>query len=146
MTMIRHIYECPHCEAPITSQKRPDKCPECGYSFGEAGLDYKAPMTLSEQHERLSNDLAHYAAILDLSMEKANSIMNDALNIIETLSAKKVKTSDIRYLVQMGKKIGEIATKYDEFIVAGGKHGPSLFLIEGDTSDTKKTADGEEPT
>lgn len=66
-------------------------------------------------------------------------MVNDALNIIETLPAKKVPASDIRYLVEMAMKIGQIATKYDEYIRAGGKHVPSLFINEGDTKNESES-------
>ena len=140
------VYECAHCGEPMTSEKRPARCSTCGYSFGEPGTEYKPPMTLSEQHERINNKKEHFAAILNLPNEKALAILNDALNIIETMSAKKVKASDIRYLVQMGIKIGQIATKYDEFIQAGGMHGPELVANEGETNEPKKTSSGAEPS
>jgi hypothetical protein len=146
MARILQTYECPHCSAPLTAVKRPDKCPGCGYDFGEAINEYKYPVTLFEQSERLLRPHAHLDAVIAMPVEKALSVLNDALHILETLSAKNVPLLDIRELVQRGIRIGNIATKYDEYIQAGGKHVPSLFIKEGDKDVVQKTASGEGPT
>lgn len=146
MANIKQVFECPHCQASLIGPNRPQTCPACKYDFGEATGDFKYPLTLSEQQERISNKIMHYEAILDMPVIKANFIMNDALNIIETIAAKNVRASDIRPLVLMAIKIGQIATQYDGFIEAGGKHVPSLFFKEGDGNELPKTGDGEKPS
>lgn len=137
MASIKQLYECPHCHETLTASRRPDKCPniKCGYDFGEAINEYKYPVTLREQLERMLSKQAHYDAVLAMPIEKANFMMNDALNIIETIPAKNVKASDIRSLVMMAIKIGNVATKYHEYLEAGGRHVPSLFIKEGDTNE-----------
>lgn len=143
MSIIKAIYECPHCHAPLTATKRPDKCPACGYDFGEAINEYKYPVTLHEQYERMQSRVAHHDAVIAMPVEKANHIMNDALNIIQTIPVKNVRASDIRSLIVMAIQIGQIATKYHEYLEAGGRHVPSLFFKEGDTSELPKTTAGE---
>jgi hypothetical protein len=129
---IKSVYECPRCTAPltITSNERPKTCPECKYDFGEGGDTYKLPLTLTEQLDRLMSKEAYYDVILDMPIEKANSIMNDALHIIQTVPGKNVGVSGIRILVETSIKIGQIATKYREFLEAGGTHVPTLFTEE----------------
>src|SRR5271157_5203577 len=112
MAGVKALYECPHCHETLTASRRPEKCPGCGFDFGEAINEYKYPMTLREQLERMNTSHAHYDAVLAMPVEKAQFIMNDAINIIETLPAKNVRVSDIRSLVMMAIKIGNIATKY----------------------------------
>jgi hypothetical protein len=146
MASIKSIYECPHCHAPLTASRRPDKCPACGYDFGEAINEYKYPVTLHEQYERLQTKIAHCDAVLNMPIEKANHIMNDALNIIETIAAKNVRASDISYLIGMATQIGQIATKYHEFLQEGGRHVPSLYFKEGDAREPEETAVREGPT
>jgi len=145
MASVKTVYECPHCEAPLTSPKRPDKCPACGYSFGEAIMEFKYPLPLSEQMERIQNAPQLYQAILDMPITKANFIMNDALNIIETISAKNVPVSDISSVVMMAIKIGKIASQYHEFLAAGGKHVPSLFITEGEENERSSDRVREDP-
>lgn len=140
MASIRTLYECPHCENQLLDSKRPEKCPACGYSFGEPGDEFKYPVTLSEQLERIKNTKAHYRSILNMPIDKANNIVNDALNILETIPAKKVPTSDISYLIGMAIKIGDIAEKYHEYLAAGGKHVPSLFVKEEGDKDEQPQA------
>lgn len=135
MASIKQIYECPHCNAPLTASRRPEKCPACGYDFGEAISEYKYPLTLREQFERMQTKQTHHDAVIAMPIEKANFVLNDALNIIETLPAKNVRASDIRTLVMMSIKIGNIATKYHEYLEAGGRHVPSLFFKEGDANE-----------
>lgn len=137
---VSFVYECPKCLEPLKSKERPKFCPLCKYDFGESGDHYKLPTTLSEQYDRLQNHPVYYQTILNLPMEKANSIVNDALHIIQTIAAKNVPVSDIRYVVEMSIKIGQIAKKYQKYLEAGGKHVPSLFIKE--TQDGK-TGSGE---
>ena len=141
MASVKTVYECPRCEAPLIGDKRPDECPVCKFSFGEATLVYKTPMPLSEQRVRLKNDGKFYEAILDLSIEKANDILNDALNIVETLPAKNVKVSDISQVVRMAIKIGQLATKYHEFLIEGGKHVPDLFIQAEEVKENERKKD-----
>lgn len=137
MASIKQIYECPHCHETLTASRRPDKCPnpKCGYDFGEAINEYKYPVTLREQFERMQSRHAHLDAVIAMPVEKALFMMNDALNIIETIPAKNVPASDIRNLVALAMRIGNIATKYNEYVEAGGRHVPALFIKEGDTNE-----------
>jgi hypothetical protein len=73
-------------------------------------------------------------------------MMNDSLNIIETIPAKNVRASDIRYLVMMAIRIGEIASKYHEYLEVGGKHVPSLYIKDGGASDASTEGIREEST
>jgi hypothetical protein len=140
MGQIQAMFQCFSCEETILAPTRPKTCPGCGYDWGDAASKFKAPYMLSEQNERFKNRTAYRDAILDLPVAKMNAVLNDALNIIETLSAKNVRISDISQVVKMAIEIGKIATAYDAFIRAGGKHGPSLFFKEGDKKD--EPADG----
>lgn len=142
MPKIVAVYECPHCNAPLTSGKRPETCPECKYNFGEAAMDFKLPVMLSEQNVRLQNKTAYLDTIIDLPIEKANFILNDALNIVQTVPIKNVRVSDIRELMQMAIAIGQIATKYQEYLEAGGKHGPSLFFKEETQDGSSRSGKG----
>lgn len=149
MAAIKTLYECPHCKETLTASRRPEKCPnpKCGYDFGEALNEYKYPVTLGEQLERMLTKQVHHDAVIAMPIEKANFMMNDALNIIQTIPAKNVKASDIRHLVMMAIQIGEIATKYHEYLEAGGRHVPSLFIKEGDTNEQlPKEPDGKGPS
>jgi hypothetical protein len=125
---IKQIYTCPQCGESITSTKRPDHCPKCNYSFGEEGVEYKLPLTMNEQRSKFQDDRDFYEAILTMPLEKANNIMNDALNIAELLPAKNSSQTDIRNLVEMAIKLGSIAQRYKDFLAAGGIHVPTLFL------------------
>jgi hypothetical protein len=69
-------------------------------------------------------------AIAELPIDKANSIMNDALVLIETISGKNTPVSGMRDLVAMGIRIGEIATAYHKYLEAGGRHFPTFFIPE----------------
>jgi hypothetical protein len=149
MASIKTIYECPHCHETLTASRRPEKCPnpKCGYDFGEALMEYKYPVTLQEQFERMKSKHAHLDSVIAMPIEKSMFMMNDALNIIETVSAKNVPASDIRSLVTMAMRIGNIATKYNEYIEAGGRHVPALFIKEGDKNEQlPKKPDGEGPS
>ena len=149
MALVKQCYECPNCKEPLIASRRPDKCPnpKCGYDFGEAINEYKYPVTLREQYERMQSKNAHLDAVIAMSVDKGLFILNDALNIIETMPAKNVPASDIRNLVAVAMKIGNIATKYNEYIEAGGRHVPALFIKEGDKNEQlPKTTNGEGTT
>jgi hypothetical protein len=101
------------------------------------------PTTITEQTAVINDRVAHIAFVLSMPIDIANDVMNDALNIIETIPGKKVKASDIRTLMGMAIKIGEIAKKYEEFLQAGGTHTPELFIkTSGDQNESQKTGDG----
>lgn len=156
MASIKSLYQCPRCEEGMTVDKgRPKNCPGCGYEFSDAVLGYKYPLTMHEQHEKLRKDAEHRQALLDMPIEKANSIMNDSLNIMQILPGKIVTKEDIRHLMGMAIQIGEIAKAYETFLIAGGQHVPALFLgdekslqppplptITGDRHESKQTTNG----
>jgi hypothetical protein len=129
MAKIKHIYTCPRCEESLTADEKPKQCPACQYHFplvDDGG--FTIPNTITEQSERILDSYAHRRFVLQLPIAVANNIMNDALNVIETIPGKKVRVSDIRNLMGMAIRIGEIAKKYEEFLLAGGTHAPELFL------------------
>lgn len=142
---IKGAYQCPHCEEVINSSRRPKVCPGCNYDFGSVISDYKYPHTLREQFEKLNDKPAFYDTVINMPIEKANAIMNDALNIIETISAKNVQVSDISQVIRMSIKIGQIATKYHEYLAEGGKHAPALFMVE-EKDELPASGDGEKVT
>lgn len=122
---IKHAYVCPRCEEGITADFTDPRCPKCGLGLGTS-TRYVDPLTLDEQRMKLKDPGAHLRAVLELKVVKALSVLQDALNIIETLSVKKASIADIRPMIEMGMSIGNIATAYDAFIRAGGKHVPSV--------------------
>jgi rRNA maturation protein Nop10 len=125
------IYQCPRCESGVISLENVTACPDCGLPLGkQSQAPYTPPYTLTEQHEKYRDQKAHVKAFIDLPITKANSIMNDALSLIEVVSGKNTPTADIRNLVAMAIRIGEIAKAYDAYINAGGKHTPSFFISE----------------
>lgn len=129
MAKIKHVYTCPRCEESITADGKPKQCPGCNYYFPLiADGGFTIPNTITEQAERVPDSFAHRNFVLKLPISVANNIMNDALNVIETIPGKKVKVSDIRNLMGMAIRIGEIAKKYEDFLLAGGVHTPELFL------------------
>ena len=101
------------------------------------------PTTITEQTASVNDREAHIAFVLSVPIDIANDMMNDALNIIETIPGKKVKASDIRSLMGMAIRIGKIATKYQEFLEVGGTHTPELFIkTTGDQNESQTTGDG----
>ena len=102
---------------------------------------YTPPYTLTEQHEKYLDSKTYVEVLLDLPINKANSIMNDALSLIEVLAGKNTSTSDIRNIVGMAIKVGEIAKAYDQFLSVGGKHVPSFFQTPA--TQTTETALGD---
>lgn len=127
MPAVKMIYECPRCFEGISSQSRPKFCPNCKNEFGPVTETYTAPMTLTEQFKKLRTADAYARFIQRLSIEKSNDILNDALSVVEMLPGKMSDISDIRIVVGLAKRIGEIATKYEEFLQAGGKHPHSIL-------------------
>lgn len=140
---IKNVYVCPRCDEGITADRRPSRCPSCKLDFSHQIYGYLPPLTMSEQFEKLKDPKVHTDAILALDVSKMNDMMNDALNIIETLPGKKVKVSDIRTVVELSIRIGKIAEAYHGFLQEGGKHVPSLLLAPQRTdNDLPKTGNG----
>lgn len=126
---IENIYACPKCDFAVTGQTKPKYCRECGYSFIENNfLSYTTPITISEQLLKLNDLSGARDAVLSLKQEKALAILDDALKILETIGGRKTATLDIRPIVERAIAIGKIGEAYDNFIKAGGKHVPSLYL------------------
>lgn len=129
MANIQTLFLCPRCDEGITSIGTTTSCPSCGLPLGkQEALPYTPPFTFTEQHEKYQDTNTYVEVLRDLPIHKANSIMNDALTLIELISGKNTSTTDIRNLVGMAIKIGEIAKSYDAFLTSGGKHTPSFFL------------------
>ena len=134
---IQNTFHCPRCEEGITSINNTAECPACGLPLGTQNLaPYTPPYTFTEQHEKFKSTKAYVETLVSLPINKANSIMNDALSLIEIVAGKNTPTTDIRNIVKMAIKIGEIAKAYDEFLSAGGKHVPSFFTETAQTGES----------
>lgn len=144
MAKIKMIYTCPKCEESTTAEDKPEKCGACGCKFPAVGAGgFVEPWTIEEQSVRIPDQKAKARFLLNLPIESASNIMNDALNIIQTIPGKKVKISDIRIIMGMAIQIGEIAKAYEKFLVAGGTHTADIFLQTGDTNELSATRNGE---
>jgi hypothetical protein len=131
MAQIKWCYACPRCGAGITSLESTTRCPDCALPLGKQDLDpYTPPYTFSEQHEKYRDTEKLVTTLAELPIEKANSILNDALLSLENIAGKKTHISDISLVVKMGKRIGKIAVAYENFLGTGGKHHPSFFTKE----------------
>ncbi len=136
---LKAVFQCPRCAEGITSATRPKICPACKYEFvKQEQSGYAAPLTLTEQYNKYRNQPEYIRFVQSLGPEKTNDILNDALTIVASLPGKSADVSDIRLVVEIAKSIGEIATKYDEFLRAGGKHTHSLI----NPQNKKETQDG----
>lgn len=136
---LKAVFQCPRCAEGITSMTRPKVCPACKYEFARGDqAGYTAPLTLTEQFNKYRNQPEYISFVQSLGPEKTNDILNDALTIVATLPGKLADVSDIRFVVDIAKSIGEIASKYDEFLRAGGKHTYSLV----NSTTKKETQDG----
>lgn len=126
---IKSVFLCPRCEEGITSIEITASCPNCGLPLGKQALDpYTPPYTFSEQNEKYLHREQLLNVLENLPIEKANSIVNDALLIIENIAGKKTRVEGIRTLMGMAIRIGEVATAYENFLKAGGRHYPSFFI------------------
>jgi hypothetical protein len=129
--IISNLFICPRCEEGITSIETATACPSCGLPLGKQNVPpYTPPFTFTEQHDRLKDTEHLTITLADLPIEKANSIMNDALLLMETLPGKNTTPPGIRQMVKLAIRIGEIASAYEKYLEAGGKHFPSLFIKE----------------
>jgi len=147
MARIKLTYVCPKCEEGITAETKPEICPGCGAKFPSmVDGGFVEPFTLAEQNLRINDERAFNRFVLNLPVETATNIMNDALNIIQSISGKKARKSDIRIMMGMAIQIGEIAKAYEQFFIAGGAHTPELFMKRGDTDDIQKNGNGEKST
>ena len=145
--MIKNTYVCPRCEEGITAATKPDFCPGCGFKLSMNNTVFTVPVTIAEQQERISDKILHAKFILNLPIDTATNILNDALHIVQTIPGKKVLASDIRNLMGMAIQIGEIAKQYESFLAAGGTHTPGLFITTGEkTNELQKTRDGTKAT
>lgn len=136
MAQVSSLYVCPRCEEGISAIKQIVSCPSCGLPLGkQTQAPYTPPYTLTEQHQKYQDTKQYVQALQDLRIEKANSIMNDALSLIEIVAGKNTPIADIRNLIEMAIRIGDIAKAYDAFLIAGGKHIPSFYI--------KQTSPGE---
>ena len=144
---IENIYVCPKCDYATPGSKKPRYCTECGYSYIENNFStYTSPVTITEQLKKLNNLEGARDAILGLTQDKALSILDDALKIVETLAGRKTKAVDIRTIVERAIAIGEVAKAYDAYIKAGGKHVPSLFINNDNNEEIKNESDGASTT
>jgi hypothetical protein len=148
---IKVCFQCPRCEAGITSIENTVSCPGCGLPLGKQPVSpYSPPYSFSEQHLKYTNTELLLDVLSGLPIEKANSIMNDALLIIENIAGKKTPVEGISLLVRMAIRIGEIAKTYEEFLTAGGKHFPSFLAQQQqknqEKQDEPKNQVGRDPT
>lgn len=142
---IENIFVCPKCDHAEPAAVKPRYCKECGYSFIENDFSkYYNPITLTEQFTKLKDVEGLRDAVLDLPLEKAISILEDAKSIVETIGGRKDRTMDIRPLVECAIRIGGIAKAYDDFLRAGGRHIPSLYTNNdnSEVSDESSKASG----
>jgi len=146
MTSIKNTYVCPRCDEGISSTNKPDYCPACGFHMSAEVDTFFLPHTVSEQMERINDKIAHADFVVNLPISNAKNMMNDALHIIQTIGGKKVLPSDIRELVGMAIRIGEVAKKYEEFLAAGGSHTPGLFIVSGEKHEQQQNTDGGKTT
>lgn len=154
--IIKGIYECPKCHEPISSSQRPDFCPSCHYDFSEVEdlKHYRYPLTLTEQNAKLDDGRGSrllYDAVIDMPIDKAKDMLNDAFFILQTISAKNTPVSDIRDLIKLGIRIGEVARTYENFLKASGKHVPDLYIKssssqEAENENSEKNRGREIPT
>ena len=141
------VFICPRCEEGVSSIETTTECPSCGLPLGKKELaPYTPPYTFTEQHEKFKDSESYVGALIHLPINKANSIMNDALSLIEVIAGKNTPTADIRNIVSMAISIGEIAKAYDAFLSSGGRHVPTFFIktttSTGDSNvQPKKTGD-----
>ena len=149
--IIKQIFLCPRCENGITSVESTTSCPSCGLPLGKQLLDpYVPPYSFSEQHLKYTNTELLLDVLSSLPIEKANSIMNDALLVIENIAGKKTPVEGISLVVKMAIRIGEIAKAYEDFLTAGGKHFPSFLAQQQqqnqEKQDESKNQMGRDPT
>jgi hypothetical protein len=129
MAVIKRVFLCPRCEEGISSIETTTSCPSCGLPLGKQALEaYTLPYTLSEQHLKYINSEKLIDVLAVMPIDKANNIANDTLIIFENLAGKRTRVEDIRILVKLGIRIGEIAKAYEQFLEAGGKHHPTHFI------------------
>ena len=144
MVKIKMIYTCPRCNESTTAEEKPEICGACGSKFPALGSGgYVEPLTIEEQYQRNLNVDAKLKFILSLPIESCNNIMNDALNILQSIPGKKVDVSGIRILMGLAIQIGEIAKAYEIFLASGGAHVPGLLIKSGDKNVISKNGDGE---
>ena len=153
MAIVQSIYQCARCESEIVAISTTVECPACGLPLGKYHDDpYTPPLTFTEQHIKHRDTKRFVTVLSELSVEKANSIINDALSVMESIGGKKCEISGIRTMIEMSVRIGEIAKAYDAFLQAGGKHIPSYYLtpttpiVTGDTNEHLQKAGAREET
>jgi hypothetical protein len=114
----------------MTSEQLNIECPSCGLLLGKKDnfTPYTYPYTLCEQHYKYEDQEKFLERLRDMPLEKAMSVLNDALNIVETIGAKNLETPGISSLVGLAMKIGEVAKAYQAFLEAGGRHVPGVLL------------------
>jgi len=135
---VQSIWVCPKCQEGLTGVTRPKQCPSCKQPFGpsvQAG--YTIPYSLTGQFNKRTGvdvvnaeECVRFAAfIAQIPTENAQDILNDALSIVESLAGKKADVSEISGLIVISKRIGEIATAYHNYLMAGGKHNHSMMTV-----------------
>jgi hypothetical protein len=128
-THINYARTCPRCEEGINSSELNIKCPTCGFQLGPEVPRYQYPLTMCEQHQKYVDGPAHLELLMSMPHEKAMSIINDSLNIVETASAKNGSVSEIRDMLGIAMRVGEVAKAYLDYLNAGGKHVPDYITI-----------------
>lgn len=143
MAKIKNIVTCPRCEESLVAEHiKPEYCPACGWKFSKEISSFEIPETITAQLNRLQDKKKHVQFVLDLPVQVASNILNDALHILQTISGKKVPASDIRDIVGMAIRIGDVAKKYEEYLAAGGSHTPGLLLTTEEQHELQKNRDG----
>jgi hypothetical protein len=143
--VISGIFLCPRCEAEVLSIKTAFSCPNCGLPLGRQPVaPYTPPYTLFEQHEKYQDKEAFVNVVINLPIEKANSMLNDALAVIELIAGKINSTSDIRIVMGLARKIGDIANAYHTYLEVGGKHVPNFFNKQQNQNEEQNNVNTEE--
>jgi len=126
---IKGVFVCPRCEEGISSIETTISCPGCGLPLGKQPTEaYALPYTLHEQHLKYTDTNRLLSVLATMPIEKANNIANDALLIIENIAGKMTAVEDIRVLVGLCIRIGEVAKAYEQFLQTGGRHYPTYQI------------------
>lgn len=133
---------CPACGNDYPSTE--SACPSCEFKRPEQRVKtqdrFVAPVSFSEQLARVRGDIAklesvsspdkakleqqavedYYRAIFDYTPVQREAQLNDALQLMRMLTKLKLSPGEAKKLIQIGKRIGEIAVAHDNLIKAVG--------------------------
>jgi len=126
---IEYVYSCPRCGEGITSKSLNTRCPTCQLVLGTKEVEpYEYPYTMVEQHHKYGDSRTQLDKLINIPKDKAASMLNDALLIVETFPAQKAQIDDIRFMAELAVRVGDIAQKYLDYLDAGGRHVPNIII------------------